>query len=353
MNTDVKAKARAKAKAKAKARAKDETQRARRKSGGHGESWDCQPGRRRAIAVGLLRRSFSCGGLIAEEEAIVDYAGEDAAEEGADPIDAVVRPVMRGERGAEGAGRVHGAACEGGGEEHIHGDGEADGEAGDFVEGALGIDGGGEENEDKEESGGGFERHAVHAREIGGEFGSAETHGAPNGVGDDGDEKIGGGGGAEELRDPVEEGLQGGQAFGDPEADGDGGVQMAARNVGDGGDHDAEGEAVSGGDGEEADAGLAGGAEVLVSADGADTDENQSEGADEFRAELLRQAVQGPPPRERWRERAGRRCAVVERARFYWNRGRQSKKGARGPRVARWKLLRVAGAAALLTSGAS
>ena len=47
-------------------------------------------------------------------------------------------------------------------------------------------------------------------------------------------------------------------------------------------DHDGDGESVSGGDAKQPDTALAGGAEILISADGADTDEDQREGADEF-----------------------------------------------------------------------
>src|SRR5271170_2370271 len=119
------------------------------------------------LGVGLNR------GLVGEEDAVVDYAGQDAAKEGADPIDAVVGPVIaRDEGGAEGAGRVDGGAGEGEAAEGVHGDGQADGEAGYFVEGALGVNAGGEENEDQEEGHHAFEEHAVQAREIGGERGS-------------------------------------------------------------------------------------------------------------------------------------------------------------------------------------
>ena len=90
--------------------------------------------------------------LIGEEDAVVYYAGQDAAEEGADPVDAVIGPVIAGyEGGAEGARGVDGCAGEGEAAEGVHGDGEADGEAGYFVEGALGVNSGGEENEDEEE----------------------------------------------------------------------------------------------------------------------------------------------------------------------------------------------------------
>ncbi len=114
--------------------------------------------------------------------------------------------IARNERRAEGAGGIYGGAGEGKAAEGVHGDGEADGEACYFVEGTFGVNGGGEENEDEEERHHAFEEHAVQAREIRRERGSdgAESFGAPAGIGNDDDERVGGGDGAEKLRNPVE-----------------------------------------------------------------------------------------------------------------------------------------------------
>ena len=142
-------------------------------------------------------------GLVGEEDAVVDYARQDAAEQGANPVNTVVSPVIaRYEGGAERAGRVDGCAGEGEAAEGVHCDGEADGEAGHFVECTFGVNTGGEEDEDEEERHHAFEEHAVQAREIGRERGSdrAERFGAPTGIGDDDDERVGGGDGAEKLR---------------------------------------------------------------------------------------------------------------------------------------------------------
>lgn len=238
-------------------------------------------------------------GLIGQEDAVVDYAGEDAAEQGADPVNPVVGPVIaRNERRAEGAGGIYGGAGEGKAAEGVHGDGEADGEACYFVEGTFGVNGGGEENEDEEERHHAFEEHAVQAREIRRERGSdgAESFGAPAGIGDDDDERIGGGDGAEKLRDPIEQSLHGAETAADPEADGDGGIQMAAGNVSHGGDHDADGEAVGEGEAEDGDAALTGGAEILVGAEGAGGEEDDGESAEEFREQFLGEAVQAALP---------------------------------------------------------
>ncbi len=110
--------------------------------------------------------------------------------------------IARYEGGAEGAGRVDGCAGEGQAAESVNRYGEADGEAGYFVEGAFGVNAGGEENEDEEERHHALEEHAVQAREIGHERRSdgAERFWAPAGIGDDDDERVGGGDCAEKLR---------------------------------------------------------------------------------------------------------------------------------------------------------
>jgi len=87
--------------------------------------------------------------LVGKEDAVVDHAGQDAAEERSDPVDAVVGPVIAGYQSwAEGAGRVDGCAGEGEAAEGVHCDGEADGEAGHFIESAFGVNTGSEEDED-------------------------------------------------------------------------------------------------------------------------------------------------------------------------------------------------------------
>ena len=95
---------------------------------------------------------------------------------------------------------------------------------------------------------------------------------------------------------PVEDGLSGAEATADPEADGDGGIEVAAGNVSDGGDHDADGEAVGEGEAEDGDATLAGGAEVLVGAEGARREEDDGESAEEFCEQFLGEAVQAVLP---------------------------------------------------------
>src|ERR1700693_6155962 len=85
-------------------------------------SMDC--GRRNAERAEMVRNGqpelwdrWGCASnrrLVGEEDAVVNYAGQDTAEQGADPVDAVVGPVIaRDEGGSEGASRVDGCAGEG------------------------------------------------------------------------------------------------------------------------------------------------------------------------------------------------------------------------------------------------
>ncbi len=105
----------------------------------------------------------------------------------------------------------------------------------------------------------------------------------------------------------VEQGLHGAEAAADPEAHGDGGIQVTAGDVSDGGDHDADGEAVGQCEAEDGDAALTGGAQILVGAEGACGEENHGEGAEEFSEQFLGQAVQTVLPRKN-----AARCACNE-----------------------------------------
>src|SRR5438046_2905353 len=96
---------------------------------------------------------------------------------------------------------------------------------------------------------------------------------------------------AQELRGPVQESFDGVDALGDPNADGDRGIVMAAGDVAHCRNHNADREAVRERDAEKAQA--AGAVQVLIRADGAGAKENQGKCADEFRYEFLRNAVHG------------------------------------------------------------
>src|SRR5438874_1679775 len=147
-------------------------------------------------------------------------------------------------------------------------------------------------NDQHEKEGGhSFEGHAGSNRKVARQFGSAEGNSAPGVIGNGGLEDEGRNDSAHELRRPIQEGFDGVQPLGDPNADGHGGIEMSAGNVAHCGDHEADGEAVREGDGEEADA--AGAAQILSGANRAGAKENQGKGADKFRDEFLRKTVHG------------------------------------------------------------
>jgi hypothetical protein len=120
--------------------------------------------------------------------------------------------------------------------------------------------------------------------------------------------------GAEELGDPVEDEADDGDFAGEGEAERDGGVDVAAADVGGHGDEDGEREAVRGGDDEEA-RGLhvAGGVELLVGHDGAHADEDEQEQRDELRQRALE------------RVRAGRLIPLAQRHLHHDDRSSSSK----------------------------
>jgi hypothetical protein len=66
--------------------------------------------------------------------------------------------------------------------------------------------------------------------------------------------------------------------------------------VSDGGDHDADGEAVGEREAEDGDAALSGSAEILVGAEGAGREEYDGERAEEFSEQFLGEAVQAVLP---------------------------------------------------------
>ena len=92
----------------------------------------------RRLHLGRLEVAAGDGGVVAAHVDVpVDDASEAAADERADPVDPDVGEVAAGHGGAEGAGRVHGPAGEGAGDEDVGADDESDGDGGDGAEGAL------------------------------------------------------------------------------------------------------------------------------------------------------------------------------------------------------------------------
>src|SRR6202007_1107035 len=217
-------------------------------------------------------------------------------------VDRQVGPVIGGEGGAEGARGIHGGSGEGADHEDTERDGEPDAEACDGAKGAAFIESSGEDDEDEEKGGDGFEEHGGARGEIAHQFRSAESYGSPGFLGNDGFENKSCGDGAKNLRSPIQKRFEGADAFGNPEPDAYGGIKMAAGNVAEGRDPDGEGGAGGPGDAKKADA--AGALEIAVRTDGAGAEENEREGAEKFRYELLEGGVHG------WEILAGRESTV-------------------------------------------
>src|SRR6266436_610718 len=91
-----------------------------------------------------------CELWFAVEEGVVEEAGEETAEERADPVDALIGPMVCGESGAEGARGVEGCAGKGTSDEDAQRDDEADAKAGVGAGRVAVVDGGSEDGEDEE-----------------------------------------------------------------------------------------------------------------------------------------------------------------------------------------------------------
>src|SRR5271163_594149 len=188
-----------------------------------------------------------------QEERVIQKSRQESPGEWTDPVDAVILPVGGRQGGTESAGGIEGAACERTGDHDAQHDADADGETGYGAErGGAFVDGGGKDRENEEESRDAFENHAVETREVVREHGGAESDGVPSFLWDDRFEEKCGGCGSGELRGPVGYRVESVQALGDPEADGDGGIEMAAGDMAEGANHDGHGKAVRQGDAEEA-----------------------------------------------------------------------------------------------------
>ena len=117
--------------------------------------------------------------------------GEHSAEKRPYPVDTLVLPVRRRKGRSERTRRVHCGPRKRASEQDVHGDREADGEAGDFVECAFGVHRCCEDDEYQEESRYGFQLHAVGDREVRRQRGRAERHGPPHRIRDNELDQIG------------------------------------------------------------------------------------------------------------------------------------------------------------------
>ena len=236
----------------------------------------------------------------AAEQGMINPGTEDATEERACPVDTVIGEMMSGNGGAESERGIHGSAGKWSAGEVAGENGEAGGESRWSAEaaealrrsgvGVLAGNGGGE-NEYQNEGEEKFEKNSLRARDIRAEIGSAERDGAPDWAGDERGERPRGEDCGEELHNAVKNGRDGADGSRDPGAEGDGGIEVSAGDCVQGGDEDGEGEAAGESDAERAKRGLGDGAEGGVSTNGACGEQDEKEGADEFGAEPLPDAV--------------------------------------------------------------
>jgi hypothetical protein len=239
------------------------------------------PARKRFFEERIQARRCSCL-LIRSffEAASPELGGEDAAEDGTDPVNpdlGDLAGVSSDEGGAELPGRIDGAPGEWSDGEDIEDDGETNEEAAHF--GGPFIDGRSVDDEDEEESGDGFEGDALGGGDAFGERGSAAGDGAgfEDSFEDDGGDET-----AKALGDDVSDGVFTVDFSSGEKAERDGGIEMSAGDGSGGADHDGDGEAVSESDTDETGFGVAelGDGKNAGKTEGERTDEFTDEGFD-------------------------------------------------------------------------
>ena len=178
--------------------------------------------------------------LVLEEHRGVQDRRDDAAGDGTDDPDEPVGPAARGERRTEPACRVHrgtGVRTE---RHDVERDHEADREARGLGERATGIDRRPEDGEDQEERGGGLDHDALAGGDALGERWRSATTCVVERRGDQVFEQVRARHRAEELGADQDHRPLGRDLAGDPQADRDGRVHEASRDVRRDRDHDRE-----------------------------------------------------------------------------------------------------------------
>src|SRR5258708_23306728 len=166
-----------------------------------------------------------------------------------------MRPMRSGHGRPKSAGGVQSRAGKRSGDQDAERNREANAKAGDRLKCAFFVDRGGKDGEDEEESGYSFKSDAGPNRKIASEFRCAQSNGTPGFIANDSLQQKGGGSSAGKLRCPIENGIHGVHAFGDPEADGHRGIEVSAGDVTERPDHNADGQTMGEGDAKETQAG--------------------------------------------------------------------------------------------------
>src|SRR5579863_5193752 len=140
-----------------------------------------------------------------EEEEIVHPGRDYAARQWPNPVHAMVGPVMRGQCWAKCARGIHSRPGKRAAHQSVHGDGEADSEARNLVEGTALVHRGGEHNEDQEKCEHCLNDHPGGAREIVSQIWGAQCNSAPDIFGGDSTKQKCGGSSSGKLRDPIKQ----------------------------------------------------------------------------------------------------------------------------------------------------
>src|SRR4030088_3526511 len=155
----------------------NETQREKRNTSGT----HC---RVRALTTEDRKRICMCLGsatlLFLQEEYVVQPPSGHATRQRTDPVNRVIRPVIRGECWTECARRIESRPRERSTEQHRRRDRQTDGKARDLVEGAARINGCSKDNEHEKECHDAFEDHANRGRDAAGQIRRTEPHSRPN-----------------------------------------------------------------------------------------------------------------------------------------------------------------------------
>ena len=121
-----------------------------------------------------------------EVQEIVEKRGGKSSRQRADPENTVIGPMGGGEGGAKGARGIESAACKWSGDNYAEGVHETGTKASNGTECSAIIKRGGEDSEHQEKSCGGFQGHTCPARKIASKLRSAERHGSPGVLWNDG-----------------------------------------------------------------------------------------------------------------------------------------------------------------------
>src|SRR5262249_31306138 len=220
----------------------------------------------------------------AVEEGVVEKAGEKAAKERSDPVNALIDPVIGSEGWAEGASRVESSAGERSSDHNAERNDQTNAEACERTRRVSLVDGGGEDREDEEKGCDRFQDEAGKNGEVTRECRGTEINGVPDFVREYCAKEVRGNDATDELSDPIRDGFHRCDSFGDPKADSDSRIEMTAGDVAECGNHECDSEAVCDGDREKTDTCPM---QELIGANRACAKENQRECADKLSCELL------------------------------------------------------------------